>query len=269
MDTHARLSPRRGLGLMTAVAAVALVAGQLAFASTGAATVGPTSVGVAIAPPSDAGSSPGAVAAAVACAAPGSCFQVGTYVDAGGYTRPSLGVITDGNAEQTFSLSTWIPSNGLTTPSNDYLSAISCPNVGQCEAVGSYQLTAGGSGGYALEWDSFGDYYIPNSSIQQITLPLDSASPPQAALYGISCTTIGNCVAVGTYNDNGVGHVPLVAVQTNGTWATAFTPASEPAGFSTGTLSAVSCPSASNCVAVGTIFTSSGEQAIYLSLIHI
>jgi len=265
MDAMTRQLPRRGYRLLTTAAGMSLVATSLLYATGASAAGGEPTFGIEVAAPGNAAANPGAYGAAVACGAPGSCFQVGFYIDSSGYQQPSLGVIADGSAEQYFSLAGVVPANASTTPSGDYLSGISCPNVAQCEVAGTYSVASGGQAPYAFEWDAFGGYDISPSSVVEISLPADAASTPSGSLYAVSCWSAGNCVGVGSYASTS-SRQPLIATESNGTWHQGFTPASEPSGFSNGTLYGVSCPTANNCFAVGRDTVSGKSQAITYQL---
>jgi hypothetical protein len=79
-----------------------------------------------------------------------------------------------------------------------------------------------------------------------------TASPPGATGYGLSagsCTSASSCTAVGSMNTGSQTAVPLAEHWDGSTWTVQSTPS--PTGPVTSSLSAVSCVSASSCVAVG------------------
>jgi hypothetical protein len=254
--------PRRGRWFVAVAGGLGVLAAQVAYAPIVGATVSPTSTGVEVAAPYGAATNPSATGLSVSCSAPGTCFEVGDYLDSSGYQWPALGDIADGNAEQYFTFESFLPANALSTPSDDRLGAISCPNVGQCEAVGTYDLTAGGEGGYALTWDNLGFDDVQNGSVLQVQPPATTTSPQVTVLDGISCVTINNCVAVGAFSETGLGVEPMIAQETNGVWATGITPTNEPAGEEEAALLSDSCTSAGNCVATGVALFPSGEKPI-------
>jgi adhesin/invasin len=99
-------------------------------------------------------------------------------------------------------------------------------------------------------------------------LPGDvSASDPQAFLEGVACTAVGSCVAVGRYLDASGATQGLVEQLSGGVWAPSRVALPGDA-VATGTsayaqLSAVACPAAGSCTAVGLYSPSAGgEQAL-------
>jgi len=86
-----------------------------------------------------------------------------------------------------------------------------------------------------------------------------SADPPGAAtssLLGVSCPSPVICIAVGYYTNGSNIEVTLAEHWNGKTWAIRPTPT--PAGARSSGLTAVSCPSASACIAVGGYTAASG-----------
>jgi hypothetical protein len=77
-------------------------------------------------------------------------------------------------------------------------------------------------------------------------------------LSAVSCPGANNCVAVGSYAAPNGQAAPLIARLNGQTWTAQAAPV--PADTSTGSLSGVSCPSATFCVAVGKVSTPSFVQ---------
>jgi hypothetical protein len=98
----------------------------------------------------------------------------------------------------------------------------------------------------------------PAASNLRLLPPGASTAPhaQNAQLDSVTCTSAGNCVAVGSYADAFLGSQAMVAVETNGAWGRASELAL-PAGADTtaegqhAELSSVACTSPGNCVAVG------------------
>jgi hypothetical protein len=129
--------------------------------------------------------------------------------------------------------------------------------------VGFYADTS--SNGQALiETESGGTWTAQKPSFAG--LPSVYSAAPYAELSAVSCTTVGNCVAVGEYEDAAQATQGLVETETNGTWAAAKLPlAGLPSLYSDPgvTLASLSCPSAGNCVAVGHYYDAANhEQAL-------
>jgi hypothetical protein len=116
-----------------------------------------------------------------------------------------------------------------------FLNSVACPSATSCTAVGFSVNSANDYQDLAEQWDG------SSWSVQAVSNP---AGQPDAALYGVACSSATSCTAVGVTNSL------AVAAQWNGTaWSVqTITP---PAGQSSARLDAISCPSAANCTAVG------------------
>jgi hypothetical protein len=172
----------------------------------------------------------------VSCSTPSSCVAVG-------WAEAPLTASGPQAFAEALSGGTWSPAVLPSPPGAkaDALSAVSCPTVGNCVAVGWY---TNGHGTQPLaETLSAGTW-------QLASVP----SPDQAQLSAVSCATVGNCVAVGWYT-NGHGTQPLAETLSAGTWQ----PASLPGA---GELLGVSCPTAGNCAAVGVAYNGNVSETM-------
>ena len=92
----------------------------------------------------------------------------------------------------------------------------------------------------------------------ELALPPGSSPVPMAQLGSVSCSSPGDCTAVGYYEDNLYPGAPLAATDSAGNWLPA-TAVQLPPGASTtpGKMELVSvwCGSPGNCTAVGNFFT--------------
>lgn len=169
------------------------------------------------------------ILSAVSCPASGHCTAVGYYVTS---------AIT-GTLAQTWNGHAW--SIGKTPnpagSTNTTLSAVSCPAVSTCVAVGGY--VAASSPAIAEVWH--GSTWV----IKAIPSPANATG---TFLQGLSCRSATDCTAVGSYF-NGTGNATLADGWNGTAWSVQPTPA--PAGPSYTTLNAVACPGAGDCVAVG------------------
>jgi hypothetical protein len=111
--------------------------------------------------------------------------------------------------------------------------------------VVSVTVGAGGSAAAAKSWET-------------TNLPAVSPGPPGSfeASPAVSCVSATSCVVVGSYEPVGVGSlslgggtIPMADELTGTSWSAVVLPV--PAGGSEVSMSAVSCPSAASCVAVG------------------
>lgn len=141
------------------------------------------------------------------------------------------------------------------------LDSVSCASAGNCSAVGSYLTKAGGLAGLLVS--EAGGHWKPGV---ETTLPAAAATGNRqdVSLNSVSCSSAGNCSAVGSYTDSS-GAEALLVTETEGTWGAGMkaalpstaTPDQQDAG-----LQSVSCPSDGNCSAVGFYHDSSGAGAL-------
>jgi hypothetical protein len=120
-------------------------------------------------------------------------------------------------------------------PQEGVLQDVSCTSASFCLALAI--------GADAERWNGTG--------WSEVSAP-DHYFPSQATgLASISCTSATSCVAVGS-TGSGENNVPLAASWDGITWTTVAPP--NPAGSRVSRLSAVSCTSATDCVAIGDSF---------------
>jgi LPXTG-motif cell wall-anchored protein len=141
---------------------------------------------------------------------------------------------------------------------NDAGEDISCSSAGNCTAVGRFKNAAGGYVPFTL---------TSTSGTWAQAVPVVFASGVHHATFNdsltnVSCSSAGNCTAVGRFK-NAAGGVETFAVSsTNGTWAQAV-PVVFAAGVQNSTargeLLSVDCVSAGNCTAVGLFTDAAGD----------
>ena len=169
----------------------------------------------------DVGTAPGRLNA-VTCTAPGSCIAVGSD--------------SSGDLAETLRSGSW-SKTALDVQFG--LDGISCASATFCVAVGGTTANNG-----LDSWHIGSATYSGGAwSTQNPTLGGDLSS--------VSCPTTGTCTAVGrTYDEEAGIETPVAYQLTNGTWR--YTALPRPTDYSLlGTLSSISCASASQCVAVG------------------
>jgi hypothetical protein len=136
------------------------------------------------------------------------------------------------------------------------LNSVSCSSAGNCSAVGTYYDSSGAEG--LLLTETAGNW----AAGIEATLPANAAvANQQVRLNSVSCTSAGNCIAVGSYSDGSDAQALLLA-QTAGNWENgveAALPANAAATGQAAGLSSVSCGSAGNCSAVGGYQDNSGN----------
>ncbi len=146
------------------------------------------------------------------------------------------------------------PSTEVSLPSNAFLgpfrfpgahtfgtlSAVACPPLGACVAVGGYSTDEGG-GEEAMAVTQSGEGWT-----QAIEIPPPSRPAfTDAQLLTVACPAAGECVALGTYLDGSGSRQTMAVSESNGVWG----PAIEIAGASPRSLA---CRAPGSCVAVGT-----------------
>jgi hypothetical protein len=125
------------------------------------------------------------------------------------------------------------PNPTGTTHASPY--AVSCSSATACTMVGFYETNSRG-GILAERWNG-------------TSWTIQPAPSPTGALYAVSCPTATACTAVGEYYSRSSSTYKTLAEQWNGTrWTIQPTP--NPSG-GVSLLNGVSCPSATDCTAVG------------------
>jgi hypothetical protein len=128
--------------------------------------------------------------------------------------------------------------------------------VGNCTAVGSYDVSGGDTEGLLMT-ETAGTWATGVEAV----LPATPTGDPRVELDSVSCWSPGNCTAVGSYVDNSGDTQGLLLTESAGSWASgvqAGLPASPTMDPGVG-LSQVSCASAGNCTAVGKYADNSGD----------
>jgi hypothetical protein len=141
-----------------------------------------------------------------------------------------------------------LPSGATGLPSG-FLPALGCASAGNCSAGGAYDDASSHTQGLVLN-EVRGTWKAPTKLIA----PTGSASDPGLTVNSISCGAVGNCVAVGSYDDNKNYAQSFVASEVRGVWQRArevLLPANAKGATQLSEVHSVSCWSAGNCSAVG------------------
>lgn len=177
---------------------------------------------------------------AVSCPAPNSCTAVGGPIS--GDHTPS--VVTETSGSWSTAQSIPIPSGAATGA----LNAVSCPSVGNCLAVGSYQFPGeAGPTEPLVEGETAGTW----SQSAGPSLPSDTLTDPYeyATFSAVWCASPGNCEVAGTYETK-AGTGPLMAaVEASGTWGTAVALPVAPGSQASAYPPELACSSIGNCTA--------------------
>lgn len=164
----------------------------------------------------------------VACGSATSCFAVGYSLNTSVYQT----LIAQWNG------ASWsiVPSVNFGTGLNNYLHDVTCTSATHCVAVGEY-LSYGAYQTVIEQWDGTSWTLVPSPN---------SSATQSNFLYGVSCTSVNQCVAVGNFS-NGVRKTLIE--QWDGT---SWTIIASPNGTSGSSfLTDVACASPTSCLAVG------------------
>jgi hypothetical protein len=180
----------------------------------------------------------------VSCTRPDACTAVGSF-DTGVVSRmqpPNTAPLVERWNGHSWSAQT-LPFPDEATLAE--LTGVSCPALHACLAVGDWlSFTTGHWAPIAERWDG------SSWTLQTLPRPATAAgftrdTQPEA----VSCSAPTACTTVGTFNDSS-GNLDTLAERFDGTsWSVQTTPTVS--GTNADDLRGVSCPSASNCTAVG------------------
>jgi hypothetical protein len=176
----------------------------------------------------------------VSCPSPSDCTAVGDHQDAIG---------DDFTLAEHWDGSHWTIQHSPTLNSHagGTLLGVSCPSPSDCTAVGFYISRTGNGVTLVEHWN--GSHWTIQPSAN---LPGDYYN----ILNGVACPSPSACTAVGYSFANGSGNDSALIEHWNGAH---WTIQHDPAPATTGSLRGVSCPSPSDCTAVG--YTGEGNDA--------
>ncbi|HXW72704.1 MAG TPA: hypothetical protein VEK34_14980 [Methylocella sp.] len=156
---------------------------------------------------------------AVSCTSPGNCVAVGFYLDSKQSFQGMIITETDGVWGQGVEVA--LPANAAagTSPfgqfANFNLNSLTCTSPGNCVAVGNYTDNNGNSPLFILTETN--GVWAQGAELN-LLLPANAAANT-VTLVGLTCTSAGNCVAVGVYDDAKGNNHPLAVNEINGVWA--------------------------------------------------
>jgi hypothetical protein len=195
----------------------------------------------------------------IACVSPGNCSAVGTYSAKGTPLPTTQGlVINEVNGIWQKGDEVHLPGGTNVNPFVT-LTQVACASAGNCSAVGSYTDNNGAT--HALLISEQASRWLAGTSM---LLPGNASTFPDAFLSSVTCTTVGNCSAIGNYDNSSGDTEGLVTVESARAWkrATAMVmPAGakpNPRVFFYG-FNGISCSSTGNCSAGGQYTDASGH----------
>ena len=185
------------------------------------------------------------IVTAISCGAPGDCIAAGTYGDENRVIHAFEAEEASGN---------WGPARTL--PGMDKLTAgesepmsVSCSGPANCAIAGFYD-SSDFKQRQAFVIDEHGGFW---GSAQQVPGTADRNTNHFATVNSVSCTSAGECAAVGYYSTPDGRH-QFVTDERGGTWQPAIrdlTRKGSPGGGFGVQANAVSCGSPGNCVVTG------------------
>jgi len=192
----------------------------------------------------------------VSCASPGACAAVGVFQDINDRTQAFITASTNGAWTQAAPVV--FPGGVLFTIPRVRLTSVACASVGNCTAVGVYWSADGSDKPFTITstagaWGAPTTVVFPNGTVP---------TPYVAAARSVSCSSAGNCTAVGYYAVGGGYYEAYTVTSTNGSWAPAETVVFPPNTMNTNAeaeLVDVSCASDGECTAVGYYANTNGE----------
>jgi len=169
----------------------------------------------------------------VSCSSPTSCLFVGDH-----HLRQRLG----SNLAEAWNGSSWRIVTARNPPSTSVsgLNDVACPAAGFCLVVG-FAGTGSRYQDTAYTWRN-------GKTWHRIAVPRPRRAR-NSALGGLACFSSSDCMAVGNYTSASGRFLPFADRWHDGRWKLLTTPAVRNQRFSV--FQGISCPSASECVAVG------------------
>jgi hypothetical protein len=207
--------------------------------------------------PTGAAASPGVFLTSASCTSFSVCAAAGSYIDSSNHQQGLLLTTVDG---ATFVGTKAALPNGATDPGVD-MSSVSCSSPDMCVAVGQYFDSSRNLQSAPFTWSRL-DGWSQGVEVQ----PPNAAPDPGATLSSVSCSSDGNCAAVGEYKDNSNDIQGLLLTESSGTWTASEVVLPPNADSNAGvSLLSVSCPSDGNCTAVGSYGSSNDPQGLLLT----
>ena len=210
-----------------------------------------------VVPPAGAVTADGVTISGASCGSVGNCSVVGTYYDA----QSNQLSFTEDEVAGVWAKASPIPmpANAVTSGANNVVRALACSSVGNCSAVGNYQVNGANS---LLPTEGFVVDEVSGrwSNAIEVTLPGGTNADPFVSLGQIACSSAGNCAAVGSFIDANSVTRAIFLVEVNRTWrsATAISLPGNVSAYAGASVNEVACVASGACTAVGTYNVAGG-----------
>jgi hypothetical protein len=199
----------------------------------------------------------------LSCPAAGACVALGQYSSATNQL-PFVQTQIAGKWQKGVELA--LPPNAMGASEAATPRSIACVSAGNCTVVGTYSTdsTIVATQGF-IATELKGAW----RQARELSLPKGTNANPFVSLSQVTCWSLGDCLAVGSYVDsNNVSHA-MVVPEVNGAWRAAAPiglPGSASA-FAGAQFNEVACTNNGSCLAAGTFNTASGavEPIVALS----
>jgi hypothetical protein len=199
----------------------------------------------------------------VSCSLPGNCTAVGQFKDADDAYQAFT--MTSTNGVWALARPTQFADGIQSDSPSAFLEAVSCSSPGSCTAVGQFRDSNEALQAFTM---------TSTNGVWALARPAQFAdgiqsTTPNASFNSVSCSSPGNCTAVGKFLNNNNDFEAFTMTSTTGVWETG-----RPAQFTVGVQSgypdagfnSVSCTSPRNCTAVGMFRNSdSGFEAFTMT----
>jgi hypothetical protein len=204
---------------------------------------------------------------AVTCPSVGNCVAVGSYSTESGDEEAFTQTQTNGIWAS--AIAARFDDGVQNDDPEDSFRAVTCLSVGNCVAVGRFVNTSGGQEAFTqTQTNGIWANAVPATFADDV----QRYSEPDDSFASVSCSSAGNCVAVGRYQNPWQDSEAFTQTLINGNWETA-----RPATYDDDVrarsdhsyFTQVACTSVGNCVAVGAVRNSSGTgEAFTQTLIN-
>ena len=208
---------------------------------------------------------PSAFLEAVSCFSPGNCTAVGVFRDSNEASQAFT--MTSTNGVWALARPAQFVDGIQSNPPSAGFNSVSCSSPRNCTAVGKFLNNNAGYEAFTMtSTNGVWDFARPAQFVAGI-----QNMPPDAGFNSVSCSSPGNCTAVGMFRNRDSDYEAFTMSLANGVWDFAR-PAQFVDGIQNdsryGTFNSVSCPSPESCTAVGLFRNSdnSVHEAFTMSL---
>ncbi len=211
--------------------------------------------------PAGAPASPYIYIKGIACRCPTACVATGWYGNADSPPAGNEGLLLTRHGSSWTAATAPLP-RGITSVYTSIWAA-ACPAGTGCVTVGDYEESPSNGGGLLLTRQ-------PSSwAAATAPVPAGAATNPATSITAVACPSATACTAGGSYENSSGNTEVLLLTRHEVSWAAARAPL--PAGAATnpyGGITAVACPSATACTAIGGYNDSAGNTQGLLLTMH-